>query len=256
MTKAEDLNTEKTNYYYYIKGCFFSKKCEYGNALEMYEKISNTDPIFKEALYYLVEAYRKQDQLDKALKVSNQAVNKFSNNYKNYSIRGNVLADMNKHNEAILDYKKAIELNPNAKEAKYNIIWEYCKLNDYDMTMQLYNRYLKEFEYESKHLQYKAKLLRNFGKFDEAMEIISEILIREPFNPRYQRDKVICYYYQNKYNECIAEGEFFVNSEKPEISKEMEQLIFYIAMSYKKRDNNYKKYNYYMLLFEKAVPQG
>lgn len=248
-------SSEKTPKYYYVQGTLYFRQLKYTDALEQFKNIPLDDPVLKEAMHCIVETYKKLHQFPEALRVAELAVKQYPDYYKSYAVRGSVLADMKKYQQAIKDLALAIEINPQAKEAKQNIIWSYCKLGDYIKTMELYNAYLKENEKESKYLQYKAKLLSNFKRYDEAMDVIDKILDREPYNPKYRRDKVICLYHQEKYDLCIKEGLELINIENPKLSEEMAQLNFYVAVSYLRKHNNREKYDYHMELFKKDIPE-
>lgn len=66
----------------------------------------------------------------KALIEINQAIKLYHNNADYYYIRGNVIEKMNDLNNALVDYKKSISLNPKHKDATMKCGIMLAKLNN------------------------------------------------------------------------------------------------------------------------------
>jgi tetratricopeptide (TPR) repeat protein len=83
----------------------------------------------------LIEAARmnfEMDKLDEALSVLNIAVEAAPTNDNAYSLRGQILGRQGKYDSAVLDLKRAIELNPQDSESHFNLALTYmfkCELN-------------------------------------------------------------------------------------------------------------------------------
>jgi Ca-activated chloride channel family protein len=88
---------------------------EYQKSAELYEKINND-----EARYNAANALYKMKKYKEALKIYNKIKDKNLVEKIEYN-KGNCYAKMGKIDEAIKAYEKALKLNPNDKDAKYNL---------------------------------------------------------------------------------------------------------------------------------------
>ena len=92
----------------YVKG-------DYNKSVELYSKINNNQAKFNEA-----NALYKMKKYKNALKLYNQIDDKNLKEKIEYN-KGNCYAKMGKIDKAIKSYKNALQLNPNDKDAKYNL---------------------------------------------------------------------------------------------------------------------------------------
>jgi Ca-activated chloride channel family protein len=88
---------------------------DYKKSAEIYKKIDN-----EEAKYNEANSLYKMKKYKKALNIYNQIKDKKLAEKVEYN-KGNCYAKMGKIDEAINSYKNALKLNPNDKDAKYNL---------------------------------------------------------------------------------------------------------------------------------------
>lgn len=256
LTKANECNS-KTAKYYHAFGYYYLKQDQNEEAVKYFDKIEFDDTtVLKETMAHIVEGYRKVQRFDEALVIANKAIEAFEDNYKGYSLRGTIYLDMNKHVEAIKDFEKAIELNKDCKEAKSGIIISTSKRGDFEQTMKLYNLYMRDKEKDSRYLHFKAQIFMNLNKYDEAMVALDKLIDRDYTNPKYLKDKAICQYQKNNYDECITIATNLLTIENQKVLNDLAILHFYLAYCYKNVNSNPfdPKYLEHLKLFEEKVP--
>ncbi len=91
------------------------QKGNYQKSAELYQKINNDEAKYNEA-----DSLYKMKKYKEALDVYNQIKDKKLAEKVEYN-KGNCYAKMGKIDEAINSYKNALKLNPNDKDAKYNL---------------------------------------------------------------------------------------------------------------------------------------
>jgi tetratricopeptide (TPR) repeat protein len=117
---------------------------------ELAEKISEDDKIKEAAREQLAVAYynrglayARSNQYEEAIKDFKKALElnpKYAGAYNN---RGNVYHELKQYKKAIEDYKEALELNPNLTVTYYNRGIAYCKLNKTEEAIEDYNAAIK-----------------------------------------------------------------------------------------------------------------
>jgi len=91
------------------------QKGDYQKSVELYKKVNSDEAKFNEA-----DSLYKMKKYKEALKVYNEIKDNKLKEKVEYN-KGNCYAKMNKIDEAINSYKNALKLNPNDKDAKYNL---------------------------------------------------------------------------------------------------------------------------------------
>lgn len=106
-----------------LKGSHFFKKKQYQKAMKKYSAALLRAPESKVLHYNLGSAYYKLNNYEQALKEYEKALgvsDKIKRSQVYYNM-GNSYYRMNKYKEAIDSYVETLKLNPNDKDAKYNI---------------------------------------------------------------------------------------------------------------------------------------
>lgn len=150
----------------------------------------------------MAEVYLKLGNTDKAMMYSVKAVEASPNDPELYYMRGTVFYRTKDANQAINDYKKALELKPDYSEAKYSLAWIYatCPAGMYrDMTQAVS---MAEEIYKSSQTGNNAILLAaayaSQNDFDRAVTLLKEKAEKEK-DPVLQDDmRVYMKMYQEK----------------------------------------------------------
>jgi len=105
------------------KGNYFYKKGKIDQALEEYKEAEIKYPDSPVVNYNLGNALHKKQNYEDALKEYNKALNTKDKELESkiYYNTGNTFFRMQKYQEALFSYKKCLEINPDDKDAKYNI---------------------------------------------------------------------------------------------------------------------------------------
>ena len=96
---------------------------------------------------------------------------KFADAYKN---RGNVYLDKRDYKNALSDYKKAIEVRPNFPNAYYNIGVIYSRIGDYDQAIANYSRAIEISPNFALAFIMRGDAYCEKGDYDKALEYIKQ----------------------------------------------------------------------------------
>ncbi len=197
--------------------------------------------VFAKFYYVLGTQLASRGQVLVAENLLSQAVRwmpEDSKTYLNYAV---VLESLDKHNEAQLNYLKALELDPNLMQANYNLALLYDKLGDsqsgipylqaahtlepmnpsinYDLGV-LYAK-INDFYNSAKYSELAVKSEKDFaeaynnygyalahiGKHEQALEAINKSLELKPNNAATMDSKGFVYFGMGRYEEALAEYE-------------------------------------------------
>ncbi|MEN2776962.1 tetratricopeptide repeat protein [Acetivibrio clariflavus] len=157
---------------YFCKGLCLYNKEKFSEAIECFDNAIKKDERYSVACYYKILSLLNSSRNDEALKTLDNSINmKLENLDRFYELKGDFYAFQYRYNEAISEYKKAIEENP------------YCAAYYYSLGYNLGN--ISEFEKALKYL-------------DKAIEI-------DPSIPSYYISRSHAYYSLGKYKECIED---------------------------------------------------
>ncbi|HAQ20981.1 MAG TPA: hypothetical protein DCR40_17370 [Prolixibacteraceae bacterium] len=125
--KATFYKYNKAQTYERLSESYLSKKDTAGT-LDALQQGLKVYPGNSAILVQLINIYEKGNRLDEAMKYLDLAISNDSNNESFYLFRGILLARMNKPEEAIKSYLKAIELKPGNFDAFFNLGIVYYNL--------------------------------------------------------------------------------------------------------------------------------
>ena len=117
--------------------------------------------------------------------------------------RGWKLQDEDKNLEAIEEYSKAIELNPDYELAYNNRGLAYYNLNEYETAIRDYNRAIKvepdfAFAYYNRGSAY-----HKLGRYDEAMQDYNKSLELDPTDADVYNNRGMLFYDLEQYNDAM-----------------------------------------------------
>ena len=84
--------------------------------------------------------YMYRAQYEEAMNCLNEAIKYDENNYEAYYYRGCVKVNTLRRTEGLVDYNKAIEINPEYYPAYFNIGLYYRRIKDYDMACYYFRK--------------------------------------------------------------------------------------------------------------------
>lgn len=153
------------------EGVYYFNNDRFDDARQYLESATSKDPLnvnYKLALAQVYNAYAKNKKdtelLGQAMECADSAVNMEPDNPDAHTVRGDVFLKMEKVNEAIAEYEKAVELAP-------------TKQSYYEELADLYLRAGKYYAYLGK----KEEARKSFTKSKEVPGMIKKVAMRIPF---------------------------------------------------------------------------
>lgn len=173
-------------------------------ALEDYLRATELDPKLATAQVGAARAYHMLGQWDKSLTHFEEAVKLDPVNCEYICSRGDLLADMGHYREALADYARTIEINPNFAHAYRNGAWLLAtcpdeQFRDPENAIQGARQAL-EFDYGERHvaLDTMAAALASAGRFEEAINTLSEAMNLAPPESKVTYDERLRLYTQKR----------------------------------------------------------
>ena len=149
--------------------------------------------------------FNNADERDiKQLKRFDKLIEKSDNDFELYKERGDLRAELGLYNEAIDDYKKALELNPNYNEAKQAL---KRTENDLDIHNFINNNSLIENDSgkDSGYYFDKAYKFYEEGKYKESIVYYSKTIELDPNNSTAYNNRGVAKYCLGQYEEAIKD---------------------------------------------------
>ncbi|BCN30528.1 tetratricopeptide repeat protein [Anaeromicropila herbilytica] len=157
---------------------------ERNKALQSYEEVLSINPENGNANYCIAEIYEevaketgKREYFERALPYRSRQIELYANDY-NYIERGLLYAELERYEEAIEDYKKAIEDNPDSPYPYNNIGLAYQYQGKYELAIEYYSQSIDHFEDETIIMPYNnmADCYIILNRLEEAEECYKENL--------------------------------------------------------------------------------
>ncbi|MBQ4122926.1 tetratricopeptide repeat protein [bacterium] len=147
-----------------------------------YEQVSDFASSLKEYDLALANSSENLEILSSLERIWQKKVDEFPSDAEAHANLGVVLQKQLRYNEALVEYKKAEELNPSNLNTKINIGTLYQEQKKYDAAINIYNDILSVQPYNAKVLVYKAECLKALKKNDDAINLYKTALNIEPKN--------------------------------------------------------------------------
>ena len=127
----------------------------------------------------LINLY-KSGKLDIAEKEAAEQIKNGSNNYILFNIFGAILTDKKKLEEAIVNYKKSIQINPDYAEGYNNLGSVLYKLKKFDESIEAYEKAIKLKPNFAEVYNNLGITFKEIGKFDESIEAYEKAIKLKP----------------------------------------------------------------------------
>ena len=179
--------------------CILDKKeegiAEFDNALKI-------EPNNSQALVNKSIALQELNKYDESLQCLD-SIEKENSNYVPHLSKANLLASQEKYDEALGEYKIALEKNPNCTQGLYNM--GVCNLNlkKYDEAKACFDDALKINPDLIEALIGKATIEHEQKNYQEAINLFDEILKKYPYNDNVLFKKGVCEEELEKYEDAV-----------------------------------------------------
>ncbi len=182
---AENVKHPNNGYVYSEYAYVYHQLEEFDKAIEYYKKVLEKNPKDKYALEKLSYIYCNiKFDYQKALDYQNKkmALGIDEGKYGDYFSKAYILAQMDRHKEAVEYYKKYIEKNPTHVAGLVNVSNSEIKIGKYDDADKHIDEGLNYAPTFSYLLNLKVDILKHKHKFEEAEELSNKILKRNKYN--------------------------------------------------------------------------
>ncbi len=160
--------------------------------------------LFAERSYnYRGNAYSALGRLQEALADYQKAIELNPNHYEGYHNRGNVYSDLGRLQEALADYQKAIELNPKSHEAHYSSGNIYVEFKKQEEALHEFNTAIELKPGFSYAYENRGVLLSQMGRHAEAFSDFDRAVQFGPDNPSFYANRGIANFHLGKFQESV-----------------------------------------------------
>ena len=172
-------------------------------ALGYFDQALGIDPNSALALSGKSICLQQLDNKEEVNEIINKQINENTEDYIPYLLKGNMLKDEQKYEDAIENYQKCLKLNKNCAEAYYNIALCEASLGQNDAALKDID---EAFNLNPELLQAKdAKgcILYSLKNFDEALDCFTQLVEKDSANPDYYFKKGSTERELKKYDDAI-----------------------------------------------------
>jgi serine/threonine protein kinase/tetratricopeptide (TPR) repeat protein len=214
---VEVTTTSMEAYNYFLRGREAVEKFYFDEAIQFLERAIELDSTFAMAYYYLARTYRNtgnmragEEALEKAKTYSQKASDKErlyieasyadaieKNPQKQLQILkdiakkyprekwvhfelGSYHGDKNTFNQAIEEYHKALDLDPNYGDAMNSLAYTYSDIGDFEKAIEYFEKYASISPGDANPIDSMGEVYLRMGKLDEAMAKYKEVLEVKP----------------------------------------------------------------------------
>ncbi len=173
------------------------------DAKEAYEKVIANDPAQEKIYLILGDIYMEEGDLGKALKIYKQLVNKCPEFYAGYFFIGKIHAEQGKIVDAEKEFLKALDLEPDIEEARFELIELYKSLGKEQKVINIYKEILRRNSKDIRAalglglLHYKNEMIKDSDK------LFNDLAARSSSDPEVIRKVAQIYLDKKKYNDAI-----------------------------------------------------
>lgn len=128
----------------------------------------------------LIELYKRQQQLQKALEIAVETTRKFPTEYESHLTLGNFFVSLRAFDKSIQPYLNAINLAPNNTQAYNNIGVAYKELGENEKALFVYKKVLLLNPNDAAVYNNLGNLLRNMGDMNGAIKSLQQSIALNP----------------------------------------------------------------------------
>jgi len=242
FNKALKLNPKFVGAYL-NRGLAFGGNAQWDESLKDIETALKLNPDSLEAFIKQSFIYQVQNRYDEAIEVLNQASelesrapDKFRPNFaKVYNNRGLVFISNGQFEEALKDFNKAIQLDPDLVEAYSNRGSSHLYNEQYDLAIADFDKVIRLNPQFAEVYSNRGLALLRKEKFDLALKDVMKAIELDPQNTDAYLNKSLIYTQQKEYDEAIV-----VLSEAINFDPKSSLLYFYRSKAFRSKGDTQK----------------
>jgi len=215
---AEVTTNSMEAYNYFLRGREAEEKFYYHEAIQFFEKAIELDPTFSMAFYCLARVYRNSAEIraaaealmkakaysqkasdkerlyieadysnaiekdpQKQLRILKDIVRKFPREKRGHYELGRHYQDRKKlFDQAIEEYHKALDLDPEYGDAMNNLAYTYSDMGNFEKAIEYFEMYASVFPSDANPIDSMGEVYLRMGKLDEAEAKYKEVLEVKP----------------------------------------------------------------------------
>lgn len=182
---------------------------KYSEAIEMYKKAEQEDPMVKETYYNLAESYVMLDDYEKAKSSLNKVILIDKKDGLAYFHLGNIEFLLDNKKSGMEYYAKAVNNGYDDAHVYFNLGVVSEEENDFESALKYYNKAILKDKFMAEAKLKKADIYMDAQKFDEAIQTLDDLLEYNPDVFEGYHYKFIIYINQNnlvKAEETVNKG--------------------------------------------------
>jgi len=182
LEKAVELDPTFASAYIYLAAVYHmlgntrARNEAFENAKTFSEKATDKEKLYIEGVY----AYFIENNLEKALRILKQMIKKYPKEKRFHSDLGNLYTMKHLFHEAIEEFNKTLELDPNYGPAFNALAYTYADMGNFEKAIEYFKRYASVSPGDANPFDSMAELYFRMGKLDEAIAKYREALDVKP----------------------------------------------------------------------------
>ena len=177
--KSFEINSESDEAAANLANIFF-EKTDYAKALTFYKKSISLNPENPKTIINFANCNLKLNNLNLAKDAANLALRHEPNNYEFLNIKGQILKEMGKYDEALEIYYKSLNLRPDSPYTLNNLAMLYQEQTKYPESIELF---LEAIRIENSNPYFYSNLANSYlhtGENKKALEYLDKSIIINP----------------------------------------------------------------------------
>ena len=192
------LSKQPMNSEYLITlGRILSKIGEYNGAIETCQKAVNIEPESIMHVYHLAGTYYKMDNYDKAIKYYDKILQMEPNNLETLINMGGACSNKGEYKKALQYLERGLAINQKHKIGLINMGITLSKMQEYDEAIKYLDQSMEVDQEDIRSAIIKSSILVKQNKIDYALELMREIIKKQPDAKEEIRNNVIFTNIQN-----------------------------------------------------------
>lgn len=191
---------------YLALGYLKFKEGKYEEAIDYYRKsieLFPTAEAYNNLAYTLSKYNTSNSNYLTVIKLLEKSISLRRGNYKAYLNIGDIYSTKQDYDNAIINYKKALEINPKFSAAYWSIGLIDEKMGRMNEALKRYKNAVRFAPLDIKALYSLGTLCLNTGQYANAINTLERLISLSPDNPDAYYNLGLCYYYIGDYKKAV-----------------------------------------------------